>query len=383
MLLLTAACALISVLMIAVVSLWHRRARGPEGLAQEKALYAGFVADVERRRAAGDLDEDAAQEERAEAARALLKASDQTMAAQAIKPVWLMAVTIAVAGITFGLYLVFGHPTLSDAPYKTRLATWTADAGLPSCLPADGYKTRLTQWLDHAARDPGRLPEPLALAAVQRQSIQTCAGVPDYWIFLGRLDKAAGDYHASAQDFRKAHDAAPKVFTAWSEWGEAVTLFDGRDNAPDAQLIFANALKQDPNDVMAHYYLGRATLAASHFAAARSHFTAALIGLAADDGRRSEVEAELKAVDQAEAVDLATKTRIAGMVASLAESLKADPGNADGWARLLRSYDVMGDTKAHDAAVAEVRAHFPAGQAAAIIAKSQGAVGAEDTGGAP
>ena len=47
-----------------------------------------------------------------------------------------------------------------------------------------------------------------------------------------------------------------------------------------------------------------------------------------------------------------------GMVAGLEAALKADPENADGWARLLRSYDVLGDATAHARAEADMKAHY-------------------------
>ena len=64
-------CVLIAALLAALAILWRRMAPAPAPLAQEKALYAGFLADVERRLAAGDLDAHAADEERTAAARAV------------------------------------------------------------------------------------------------------------------------------------------------------------------------------------------------------------------------------------------------------------------------------------------------------------------------
>lgn len=360
MLLLSAFCALIAVLLIALVGLWHRFAGAPDGLAQEKSLYAGFIEDVDRRVAAGDLDAEAAAEERAEAGRALLRASAApSLNVSVIRPAWLMVAVVIVAGLTFGLYLYLGHPSLSDQPYKKRLAEWT-----------------------HLAQsDPDSVP-PQIMAPVLRQGEASHADDPQYWLFLGRIDMLAGDTYNGLKDYQRALSlTGPEKFDRWSELGEAMTLRAGT-TTPAAKRVFDAALQHDPHDTRAHYYLGRQAVADGQYDAARAHFEAALADVPVGDVRREQLEAELKAVDPAEKAGDAAKARIAGMVAALAASLKADPDNADGWARLLRSYDVLGDKAGHDAAVKDMQAHFPADQAAAILAKSQAAVGAEDTGGA-
>ncbi len=360
MLLVTCVCALIAVLMIAVIGLWHRRARGPEGMAREKALYAGFVADVERRLGRGDIDESTAREERAEAGRALLRASEAGVAATAIRPVWLLTTVIVVGCLTFGLYLFVGHPSLPDQPYKKRVE----------------------QWSHIAASDPASLPFD-AVVAVLRQDIDKPGNGPDYWDALGRAEMLAGDTYEGLKAYRRELAmTGPAAFANWSELGEAMTLRAGTATAESNQA-FAMALQRDPHDTRAHYYLGQAAVADGRYDEARTQFKAALADVPAGDVRYNQIEAALQGVDPAEKAGNAARARISAMVAAMAASLKANPDNPDGWARLLRSYDVLGDMAEHDAAVKTVQAHFPADQAAAILARSKAAVGAEDTGGQP
>jgi cytochrome c-type biogenesis protein CcmH len=207
--------------------------------------------------------------------------------------------------------------------------------------------------------------------------------VPDYWLLRARIEKVAGNFYASNQDFAQARKVAPQAFAAWSEWGEAVALFARSDGTADARRLFDQALKADPNDMRAHYYLGRADLMAGQYDAARGHFKAALSGLAPDDSRLPEVRSELTAVDQAETAQAATEARIRGMVNGLAAQLKADPENPEGWARLIRSYDVLHDDAARARAVAGMQAQYRdrPETAADILAKAQTAVGGEATGG--
>ena len=75
----------------------------------------------------------------------------------------------------------------------------------------------------------------------------------------------------------------------------------------------------------------------------------------------------------------AMSARISGMVASLEAQLKADPENAEGWARLLRSYDVLGDAAARAKARAAMQAHYANRPEviADILTKAQTRVGSE------
>ena len=49
---------------------------------------------------------------------------------------------------------------------------------------------------------------------------------------------------------------------------------------------------------------------------------------------------------------------IQGRVDRLAARLEENPDDAAGWARLVRSYNVLGETEKRDAALVEARARF-------------------------
>ncbi len=357
MLLLTLVCALISAAAIAVVALWHRFAPVQAGLAHEKTLYANFVADLDRRLAAGEIDAGQAQEEKVEAGRALLKAQGH-VADDMVKPVYGLIVVATAVALSFGLYLWIGHPEMNDRPYKARLQQWT-----------------------HMAREEPESVPPEVMAVVLRQGEDDPdkARNPDYWAFLGRIDMIAGNSYAGMKDYKTALALAPQSFSAWSELGEAITLVAGGNISPEAQKAFDEALKRDPADARAHVYLARGDVAAGRFDQARQHFRTALDHMAVDNPSRPDIEKELAAVGTAQTAASMANQQIGGMVAALAAQLKADPDNADGWARLLRSYNVLGDVAAHDAAVANMQAHYKDRPevAAAIIAKSRASVGRE------
>ena len=355
MLLFALICVLICAALIALVMVWQRR-KAPDALMQEKALYAGFVSDLDRRMAKGDIDEIQAQEERTQAARALLKASETVTAGSPVKSLYGYVALGLTVVLSLAVYLSVGHPAQQDQPYKKRLQAWTS----------------------LAQKNPDVLP-PQAMAAVLRQGQKAHAKQVDYWLFLGRIDMLAGNNYDGAQDYEKARALAPQTFPAWSELGEALTFVGGGTSGPEAVQAFEKALKLNPYDARAHYYLGQQALAEGRYEDARGHYNAALSTMAPDDVSRPQVLEALKGIDPAEAAARSMNARISGMVAGLEAQLKADPENADGWARLLRSYDVLGDQAARAKARAAMQAHYANRPEviADILTKAQTRVGSE------
>ncbi len=358
MFLLTLICVLICAALIALVVVWQRTRKAQPELMQEKALYASFITDLDRRRAKGDIDDAQAQEERAQAARALLKVSETAVVNAPVKPLHGYIALGLTAMLSAGLYLFVGHPTQEDQPYKKRLQTWTS----------------------LAQKNPDVLP-PQAMAAVLRQGQHDHAKEIDYWLFLGRIDMLAGNNYDGAQDYEKARALSTDTFTAWSELGEALTFVGGGTSGPEAKQAFEKALSLNSRDARAHYYLGQQALSEGKYEAARGHYNAALMAMAPDDVSRPQVLEALKGIDPAEGVARVMSARISGMVTGLEAQLKADPENADGWARLLRSYDVLGDAVARAKARAAMQAHYANRPEviADILTKAQTRVGSEGT----
>ena len=372
MLLFVTACALITAMLVCAVALWQRRAPA-DGLAHAKALYTAFISDVERREQRGEIDVELGNEERVEAARALLKAEAEAAPASVARPALVSGLIFVTAAVTFVVYILFvGHPMASDQPYQARLKAWTLAAQKnPDDVSPEVLAAVLHQGADRNTRDPN-------LRKVVARNVKD----PAFWTFLAQKDLEAGNAYLAAKEFETAQRLGPGQFTAWSDLGASLALISGGTIGRDAKIAFDKALALNPTDTRAHYYLGRMNLGAGDYAAARDHFTAALSGLAPDDARRGVVAEELKAVDVAQKGQDTMKTRVAGMVAGLAAQLKANPDNADGWARLLRSYDVLGDATARARAEADMKAHYRDRPdiAQSILARARSAVGAENTG---
>lgn len=321
MLLFFAIAALITSALLGLAVLWLRRSAGTSLIETAKADYAVFVADLDARAAAGHLDENLAREEKAEAARTLLRASEVSTVAPPLHPLIGLGGVSVIGALALGLYLLVGQPDYGDQPYAARL----------------------NQWVAILERTPEAL-EPKPLAEALKTKVDEFSTMPEYWMTLGRNQVLAGDYYQGALSFRRAVALQPELAEGWSNMGEALTLMNREAvSPPEAQSAFEEALKRDPEDPSALYYTAKIYAADGNYPEARNRYDRLLSALPPTDARRDIVRQERDGLDAAERSDATTRTQIAGMVAGLEARLAATPDDPEGWARLLRSYRVLKD----------------------------------------
>ncbi len=135
----------------------------------------------------------------------------------------------------------------------------------------------------------------------------------------------------------------------------------------EARLLLTEILAAKPGDPKSRFYLAIALGQQGDLAAAENAWRALIADAPADAPWRLAVAAQLNSVlekagkppeeiasagrgpsqeDVAAASEMSAEDRqamIEGMVAGLAEKLKANPADKDGWLRLIRAYGVMGD----------------------------------------
>jgi cytochrome c-type biogenesis protein CcmH len=191
------------------------------------------------------------------------------------------------------------------------------------------------------------------LIALLAQRVRAYPADPRGWTLLGRGYLTLGDAGDAAAAFRRAIAAAsgadkPRLYSAY---GEALTLAAGGAVTSDAELAFRQALRGNPKDFAARYYLGLA------YASRRDaeHALALWNGLLADAPLNASWRSQL--VDQIAMLSgrSGATPDIAGMVALLAARLKAQPNDPAGWQRLIRAYMVLGDTAKAKQALADAR----------------------------
>lgn len=302
------------------------------------------LAEVERLAMDGLLAEDELKAARAEAGRGLLAAADQAESwgrgGVGVRKVVVAAAGAACVGAA-GLYVWLGHPELSDQPYVKRVAAWKA------ADPALLTPAQIAAVLETVAAERPKEAEPL--------------------VFLAKARAAAGDMAGAEQALRRAVGVAPGRADIWSLLGETFVIEAKGDIGADAKLAFGRALKADPKDLRARYYLGRARIAEGDVAGGVADWRALLDSLAPNDPARTalgreiaEVQAAggLPATEPAAASNPQVQGMIAGMVEGLAARLAQSPDDPDGWVRLVRAYAVMGETAKRDAAMATATARF-------------------------
>jgi cytochrome c-type biogenesis protein CcmH len=313
------------------------------------ALHRRQLAEVEDLAERGLLAGPEVETLRAEAARRLLSAADETETAPSATPRDRLAILI-IAALTallaLGVYLGVGAPGTPDQPFAKRVAAWRS--GDPASLdPA-----QMAAVLNTIARNNPTDPAPLqAMAIAQMASDQVIA---------------------AQTTLRKAIALAPERAGLWASLGESFVAGAQGTVDIDAQRAFQEALKREPANRVANYYMGRAAFAAGDKATGLAHWRAVLDTLAADDPRRAGLEAEIAAAQAGTALNAGGPTQaqinaaqgavgpeqIRAMVDGLAARLAADPNDAAGWVRLIRAYGVLGETAKRDEALRRASARF-------------------------
>jgi cytochrome c-type biogenesis protein CcmH len=207
---------------------------------------------------------------------------------------------------------------------------------------------------------------------------------PAGWRMLGWSYFETGDLMKSAAAYRKAAEIEPKNAENWSSLGEALQTAS-TDVSPEAAAAFQRAISLDRADPRARYFLAvQKDLKGQHEAA-----IADWIALLKDTPARAPWEADLRRtiqqVAQKQKIDIASRMpapsagsaataaipgptpeqlasassippsqqseMVKGMVDRLANRLKSNPKDADGWMRLMRARMVLGDVDAAQAAL--------------------------------
>lgn len=179
------------------------------------------------------------------------------------------------------------------------------------------------------------------------------------WSYM-RLDRP----DEGAQAYRRAAQLSPGAGAYRSDLGEALTVAAGGVVTGEAREAFQAALALNPQDPAARFYLALAREQAGDLEGAVSDWRSLL----AEAPPGSPLEAELRRriegespgalsgtplkgpssaqVAQAQSLDAAGRAAmIEGMVEGLAARLEDQPRDAEGWATLMRSRMVLGQTR--------------------------------------
>ncbi len=352
---------LILALMTAVAVfavLWplSRDTRTATADAQDVEVYRDQLDEIERDRKAGMIGDREADAARIEISRRLLAAANSSGkpgSKPAPSPVWRRRAAALIAllvlpAMAAAFYIRQGSPQLPGAPLAGRL-----DAPLEN----RSIESMVAQVEAHLEKNPN-----------DGQGWQVVAPV---YMRMGRFNDAV---RARAQTVRLLGASADRE----ADLGEAQVAAANGVVTADAKATFERALKADAGNLKAQYFTGLAAEQDGRTAEAARIWRAMLEQAPPNAPFRTLIQQSLARVepksvepktaaaiepkapqpgptqeDMAAAQQMTPDQRqdmIRGMVDRLAERLKTDSSDFEGWLRLVRAYAVMGDRdKARDA----------------------------------
>jgi cytochrome c-type biogenesis protein CcmH len=322
--------------------------------AHDVTVYRAQLAEIDEELARGSLNESEAGAAKLEFQRRLLRADaaaegKTAAASQRSVLIGAIAVLLLVPVLGGGIYLVIGRPEAT----QIDLAAMQRRAAQEAQIRADTERM-IAQLRERLAAEPNRA---------------------DGWLLLGRsllaIDRAAEAVPA----LDRAIALQPDDAESYALRAEAQTLAADGSVTASAQRDFRAVLERDPQHPGARYYLGLARLQEGDTRGAYDDWYALAADSPADAPWLDVVQARLRelaprlgiALAQAvpdarppmqagpsrEQMDAAQQmsaedrnAMVRGMVDRLAERLQENPGDADGWLRLARAREVLGEVDA-------------------------------------
>jgi cytochrome c-type biogenesis protein CcmH len=341
--------ALMTVAAILAV-LWPlgRNPRAVQG-GSDFLVYKDQLKEIDRDRGSGLIGEAEAEAARLEVSRRLLAAVEPppSAAAAAQQPgrrrvAAAAALVILIVG-PLGFYAALGSPNIPGEPALARVSTPQGHESIASLV---------SQVESHLARNPNDGAGWEVLAPVYAR--------------LGRLDDAVAAR-------KKALSLNGASAAREADLGEAETAAANGVVTAEAKAAFERAVARDAHEAKARYYLGlaaeqdgksddaaaiwRSLLAEAPAGAPWVGFVRDALGrlnntppAAAEPGPNAGDIAAAAAMSDDQRHDM-----VRSMVARLADRLRADGADVEGWVRLVRAYVVLGDRDKAKSAAADAK----------------------------
>lgn len=319
-----------------------RRQAAADG-AHDLEVYRDQLSELDRDAARGLIQPAEAEQARAEIARRILKADKATRLAsgattsesKAMRTVG-MAAVLAVPLVSWGIYAATGSPDLPSQPLSARLEKNPADSSVDELLArAEGHLV--------ANPEDGR-----------------------GWSVLAPIYARLGRYPEAVTAYRNAIRLSGATGALEAGLGESIAGAAGGTITADAQAALSRALELQPGEPKARFLLASALVQEGKIGEAMAGWQAMLAGLPGDSPWRAVVEQALAEgnrrmaaesgkgngpsqdqIDAASTMSVDDRgAMIEGMVASLDEKLRQNPNDPEGWTRLMRSYQVLGQPDA-------------------------------------
>jgi cytochrome c-type biogenesis protein CcmH len=313
------------------------------------AVYRDQLEEVDRDHKAGLIGEAEAQAARVEVSRRLITAADRTEHSVPIgSSLWrrrtaALAAIVLVPVVASALYLANGSPQLPGQPLEARLRAVHRDTSIAALV---------SQAEAHLERSPDDARGYEVLAPV--------------YLRLGRFADAVNAR-------RKLIALSGESGERQSDLGEALVAEANGLVTAEAKSAFERALTLEPDELKARFYLGMAAEQDGDRAKAAAIWRemidkapagASWLPMVRDALARLGVSPPIAGTTAPSADDVAAANTMSetdrddmvrGMVARLANRLKENGSDVEGWQRLLRAYMVLGERDKANAAAADAK----------------------------
>ena len=307
------------------------------------SVYRDQLAEVDRDMERGLLNDEQADAARLEIERRMLTTSEMAQKAKKANSSAGLAKTMAIlttillpiGGVS--LYTVLGNPAAPDVPFAERDLQKEQD---------DAQEAEIGRLLDQ-------------LRARLKENPNDSKG----WLMLGRSMRAMGKFDDAIDAYSKAASLLPMDADILANLGEVHLLkADGQVNE-DAQATFDKALRLNPKHPKSRFYVGYIQNQKGDKQGALDTWKAIVADAPKDAPYLEEINLRIAEVSKELGIDPTPPAEtssakelseqeemIMNMVNGLAERLKSEPDDLQGWLRLGRSYVTLGkDREAVDA----------------------------------
>ncbi|CAN5220937.1 hypothetical protein BH09PSE1_BH09PSE1_18150 [soil metagenome] len=238
-------------------------------------LGAAELDELDRLKARGLLTDEAYEAARAEAGRRLLSTPEptalSTVGGVTDQRAVLVGVVVSVLA-ALGLYMAFGSVGLPDQSYATRVEDW-----------ATSTKTLEPEQVAAViGREAARRPDDMRVQSM-----------------LGAARFQAGDPIGAASAFRKVLAKDPGDAQSWARLGESLVRSQDGVISADAEAAFREAVRRDPGQLGALFFLCDAALSRGDVAGARARWAPLIGALDPADPRRADLVNRLARAEQA------------------------------------------------------------------------------------
>lgn len=331
---------LLGIIAVAIIIVpYFLKAKNDDGEAPDVGVYKAQLKELQLDVKRGVISTEDEEKSRLEIGRRLLKAAGQEPAHITREPVnyiLLAIMTLIIAGSVM-LYGKLGNPNMPDFPKKA--------AQLSASEKEENQKN-----ID-----------------LIKQVNAALNKIPDDargWAYLANLQMNMKNFQEASSALYQAHLLEPDMFDYQLMYGESLIMAANERVSPAANLILNKALLIQPDHPGVKYYLALGEFQAGEIEKAYATWTVINEGIAADNPLKPLLQFWIAKAEQELGIGLPTtrapsfspqqaeiiqnmdadqqQELIAQMVMQLADKMKQNPGNIEGWLRLSRAYMVLG-----------------------------------------